>query len=174
MSGETVDTATFGHSADPQLSSLFFTLLPAEIRNLIYHECWKNASTRQHIFTRESSDGEGGDKEWVHVPCLIAPDAEDVRFARFRDTRPVSDENMLWGKRLRSEWCLHWSCEEQVEEYARHENKVQQVLLRRTGARENNGNHESEPRSHPAQEERVHSPLPKSGFLDILRTCKRM
>ncbi|KAK4099707.1 hypothetical protein N658DRAFT_487500 [Parathielavia hyrcaniae] len=118
MARFTADTSTFTQSADPQLSSPFFTVLPAEIRNLIYGEFWKLCSTRQHIVLKQEGDPELGQsvRKWSHVPCITDPEAEDTRFTRFLACDAASPERTLWGIRLKSEWCLHWQCGEQMRQ----------------------------------------------------------
>ncbi|KAK4153011.1 hypothetical protein C8A00DRAFT_44017 [Chaetomidium leptoderma] len=106
MASRTPDTASFGRSADPQLSSLFFTL-PAEIRNLIYQELWHLCSSRQHIVidkgTTEDQELGLSPGQWTHVPCLADPRAEDSRFDQFSASDPSSPEKSIWGERLLSE-----------------------------------------------------------------------
>lgn len=162
MADNTADS--FERTADPQTSSAFFSLLPAEVRNLIYREFWHLTSPRQHIVAEEvvqyaaaarppggrAGGGAGGGGEtrdekapralvWRHVPCITDPRARDVRFESFAAAPLGLPERAQWGARLRSEWCLHWACEE-----------------------------------HDATERRRHRRRTRTGFLDLLGTCKRM
>jgi hypothetical protein len=138
-----IDTKSFHLTADPQLSSPFFSLLPAEIRNLIYAEFWRLSSSRQHI-TLGPYDPPVV-PEWSHLPCITDPGAEDVRMARYAAENDSAAQT-VWGARLRSEWCLHWACEETARD-PRH------LAAGRAGS--------------------IRSST-RTGFLDLLRTCKRM
>ena len=102
-------------TADPQLTSPLFALLPAEIRSLIYIEFWRLSSLRQHIIVDLVPDEQnpGAVKNhWVRVPCITDPSVKDVRFDKYLDTAPSSTERDVWGGRLKTEWCWHWACEE--------------------------------------------------------------
>jgi hypothetical protein len=159
MPSRLVDTATFGHSADPQLSSPFFTILPAEIRNLIYLEVWNLIAPQLHVVKNEIPDeqaAEGFTEQWGHVPCCIEPGAEDIRFDQLGASEPASSARKVWGKRLKSEWCLHWPCEERGQDMFEHAGRM------------------PDPESHSAQEATNGQSPAKSGFLDILTVCKRM
>ncbi|KAK4159839.1 hypothetical protein QBC43DRAFT_221082 [Cladorrhinum sp. PSN259] len=103
--GSSIITST----ASSQSKSPFFTVLPREIRDLIYLELWNSSSRRQHITTQKIT--------WHHVPCRTDPAAEDVRFDSFRQSRSGSLEEAVWLIRLRSEWCLHWACEESTPQW---------------------------------------------------------
>ncbi|KAJ4289433.1 hypothetical protein N0V88_006913 [Collariella sp. IMI 366227] len=99
----------------------FFALLPAEIRNLIYLEYRKLSPTRQHIVlteTEPSPDSKSSDlapsQVWSHIPCITDPRAEDVRLQRYGSTETPRHEKKAWDRRLKSQWCLHWACEEQT------------------------------------------------------------
>lgn len=157
------DTSSSHCFADPQFPSPFFTVLPAEIRNLIYAEFWKLYSARQHIVKRQirgetnpEVDLENFTEQWLHVPCLVDPSAEDIRWSKYINSSPSSEDRRIWGNRLRSEWCLHWACEEQLQSQDR------------TGPAEVASNNEAcaAPKSQP-----VHG---RTGILDLLLTCKRM
>lgn len=169
MPGRTVDTAAFGRSADPQLSSPFFTVLPAEIRNLIYLQVWKLGSPRLHVVKIEAPDG--FTEQWGHVPCRIELDAEDIRFDQLYASDPTSPARKVWGNRLKSEWCLHWPCEELGHDMFEHARRMARQS-RSTG--ECHEGVEAKPESHSAQEP-INDQLPaRAGFLDVLTTCKRM
>ncbi len=102
-------------TADPQLASPLFSLLPPELRSLIYIEFWRLSSLRQHIVVNLVPDEQhpgAVKKHWVHVPCITDPTVKDVRFGNFLDTAPSSTERDAWGDRLKSDWCWHWACEE--------------------------------------------------------------
>ncbi len=106
-------------TADPQLASPLFTLLPPEIRSLIYIEFWRLCSFRQHIIGNLVPDeGHPGavKSQWVRVPCITDATVKDVRFSKFLDTAPSSAERDVWGTRLKSEWCWHWACQEHSED----------------------------------------------------------
>jgi hypothetical protein len=85
---------------------------------------------------------------WSHVPCITDANARDIRFDQWRlDIQ----QRQAWTARLRSEWCLHWACEEASPDW-----KPPLIGLLR---------------------HRLHSPQPKptkTPFLDVLTTCKRM
>lgn len=101
------DRAALAMTADAQIDSPFFTLLPAEIRQLIYIEFWRNdgvGSLRQHITEREG--------RLTRVPCITDPLATDLRYTKFNNSDPGSDERSVWLHRLTTNWTLHWACEE--------------------------------------------------------------
>lgn len=183
MARRIVDTASFDRSADPQLSSPFFALLPAEIRNLIYTEFWHLGPSRQHIVLERLDDKVFNPRppprdappveRWAHTPCVMADPAagdQDVRFGRFLATGPGSPARDVWGKRLKSDWCLHWACEERcgpdVVAIARMRAIPQSTLF------------EEFPAPPPEWDEPIEAPsrkpIPRSGFLDLLRVCKRV
>jgi hypothetical protein len=127
---ETPDRTVFAATADSQIDSPFFTLLPPEIRQLIYVEFWRNdgpGSLRQHITWKKGC--------LTRVPCVTDPLAKDVRYTEFNNSDPGSDERSAWLCRLLTSWALHWACEE--------------AHLARTT-------------------------VPKSSFLPVLLSCKRM
>ncbi|KAK4444882.1 hypothetical protein QBC34DRAFT_169734 [Podospora aff. communis PSN243] len=98
---------TFAAAVNGQGDSPFFSLLPAEIRQLIYAELWRSDDSglsRQHITWKNNS--------WTRVPCITDPLAEDVRYANFMNADPGSDERSTWLHRLMTEWTIHWECEE--------------------------------------------------------------
>jgi hypothetical protein len=169
MASHIIDTASLGRSTDAQLSSHFFTLLPAEVRNLIYVEFWKLCSTRQHIVLKRVDDQDPENscvvEEWSHAPCIADPRAEDTRFDRFGDSDPASPERTLWGLRLKSEWCLHWPCEEQHSKTWRLAKKLHSQISRSRGEGSE---------SLDEDRETACQPLPKAGYFNILTACKRM
>jgi len=150
---QTPNRNEFTATADAQGSSSLFTLLPAEIRQLIYTECWRisgNGSLRQHITTRNDAIDVNPHTRaiyklaWTHAPCITNPDLPDVRYQSFQNANPGTLDRAAWMQRLKTEWCLHWACEE-----------ADIAMLRASGG---NG-----------------LPVPQtSSFLTILRTCKRM
>ncbi|KAK3985176.1 hypothetical protein QBC44DRAFT_163487 [Cladorrhinum sp. PSN332] len=128
------NNTSLASTASSQLKSPFFSALPREIRDLIYLELWNTSSSRrQHITTEKvpistyppptppasSSGSQAKDREvsWHHVPCRTHPAAEDVRFDSFRNSRNGSLQEAVWLIRLRSEWCLHWACEESTSQW---------------------------------------------------------
>ncbi|KAK4144595.1 uncharacterized protein C8A04DRAFT_11351 [Dichotomopilus funicola] len=147
------------HSADSQLSSLFFTHLPAEIRNLIYLEYWKLCSVRQHIFKYRllDNDRESYTEAWAHVPCRADLEAPDTRFEELGQSVNGSPERELWGKRLRSEWCLHWMCEEDAKAVGERMKEAS----------------ESQQDGAPVVVQHSHGPG-NAGILTALLVCKRM
>ncbi|KAK3903018.1 hypothetical protein C8A05DRAFT_33263 [Staphylotrichum tortipilum] len=174
----TTDPDTLHLSADPQLASPFFTL-PAEIRNLIYTEFWHLGPSRQHIVLERVDDKVSSPRppprdavpveRWAHTPCVADPARPDVRFDRFLVTSPVSAARDVWGKRLKSEWCLHWACEERCGPDV--------VAIARMRAQPPSTMWEEFPAPLPEDEHieaPSRAPIPKSGFLDLLRVCKRM
>ncbi|KAL2130022.1 hypothetical protein VTI74DRAFT_6993 [Chaetomium olivicolor] len=207
MASKPIDTSLFHLSASPQLSSPFFALLPAEIRNLIYVEYRKLCSSRQHIVLREdnsqqqqqqpdpaaevsSSSGEPSatpPKVWSHIPCIADPRAEDVRLQKYGSTGLAWPEKKAWGRRLKSDWCLHWACEEQllrphpdlVELYQRRtayltaRRSLSQLLGAQSLQDENEG---QSGEGEESKGEGLGSGLEKQGkaeFLPLLLTCKR-
>lgn len=97
----------FAKTADPQQASPFLSMLPLEIRKMIYEELWRSSGFRQHIFRFKN------DRKFSTCRCITDPDAEDVRFDKFMDM--LSDERVIWNARLKSEWNTHWRCGE-IEE----------------------------------------------------------
>ncbi|KAK4126516.1 hypothetical protein N657DRAFT_310774 [Parathielavia appendiculata] len=161
MATVTVDTSTFGRSMKPQLSSPFFTLLPAEIRNLIYREFWRLCSTRQHIVQQHTVLGQQSDgwvRQWSHVACITDPRAQDTRFDRFLACDSASAERTLWGIRLKSEWCLHWQCEDQ----SMNMSFMAIILGSRPIAEE------------LVKQETASRPSMTTGHFNLLTVCKRM
>jgi hypothetical protein len=101
------DHAAFAATANGQINSPFFTLLPPEIRQLIYIEFWRNdrpGSLRQHITWKNGLV--------IRVPCITDPLAKDVRYTRLKNSVLGSDERSVWSHRLSTKWALHWTCEE--------------------------------------------------------------
>ncbi|KAL2164889.1 hypothetical protein VTH06DRAFT_185 [Thermothelomyces fergusii] len=142
-----IDTSLFHLSADAQSSSPFFAVLPAEIRDLVYIEFWKLSSARLHVVKRQvireispDQDAENPwEDEWLHVPCIIDPRVEESRWGE------------VTGKQSKSEWCIHWPCEEQFP-------PVKAIRHGQSGA-----------------EASASRPIPgQTGFLNLLTTCKRM
>ncbi|GAB1319425.1 hypothetical protein MFIFM68171_09635 [Madurella fahalii] len=162
MARQIPDIALFRRTADPQLSSPFFTLLPAEVRNLIYLEFWKLSSSRQHVHADEVElpqafqpgvDPEPPRLRWSHTRCITNPRARDVRFEEFCRANPGSPEESKWTARLKSEWCLHWECEEQRQRGELDIHGASKKLRDLWFGNSNAG---------------------RGMFLDVLRTCKRM
>jgi hypothetical protein len=102
----------FAATADPQVLSNFFSVLPLEVRQMIYIEFWRLSGLRQHIFARKNSPYK------THAPCIIAQDQEDIRYDRFRAAK--GGEIAMWETRLKSDWCFHWECEELDKSTIKH------------------------------------------------------
>ncbi|KAK4109027.1 hypothetical protein N656DRAFT_847984 [Canariomyces notabilis] len=88
MAGRGPDIALLSRTSNPQLTSLFFTRLPIEIRNLIYLEFWNLSSSRLHIHAEEvqlprtvvpSVDPRSRRLRWSHTRCIADPRAPDAR-----------------------------------------------------------------------------------------------
>lgn len=103
-----------------QSASPFFTRLPYEIRQQIYLDCFRasglpsshpSSQLRQHILLRE-------DGHFTHTPCITSPSSPDVRYAGFRNAPLASLERATWLQRLKTEWCLHWACEEAMLDHS--------------------------------------------------------
>ncbi|KAH6632276.1 hypothetical protein F5144DRAFT_603017 [Chaetomium tenue] len=195
MASLTLNTASFNRSADLQLSSRFFTL-PAEIRNLIYLEFWKLNCARQHIVKHELPEDDhpqGFTEQWSHVPCITDPSAPDTRWPQYADSQPASEERQVWGKRLKSEWCLHWACEEQAGDAAKSTGWIALKKVKRPG--EGNEHADDEFETYPIPPGLGSALLKRSGNLphwtmekgfgqsgrktkagpmSVLTTCKRM
>ena len=176
---------------DPQLSSRFFSL-PSEIRNLIYTEFFRLSYTHQHIDSYEippdpdrldaSPDAEPT-LVWNHVPCITDPGEEDVRSARFSAAEPRTLHHSLWKNRLKSSWCLHWACQEQDAEWVVR--RVKGLLLegkpKPKVEREGQGGGEMAHRVENMVTDLMRDldsvsfkKTPRSRFIDLLTTCKRM
>ena len=94
-------------SADEQLSSLFFTTLPMEVRGLIYTEFWRTSGLRQHITSSSRHSSHGA---IVHSPCLIDETTPDERYAKYLLSASDSKERRDWQLHLKSDWTIHWRC----------------------------------------------------------------
>ncbi|KAK4188276.1 hypothetical protein QBC35DRAFT_382906 [Podospora australis] len=158
----------------PDLQSLspFFTRLPSEVRQLIYREVWRTTSTRQHIGTDRIAHVSHPDNIlstetfWHHVPCRTDPTAPDTRFEEFSQASQGSVAEAVWATRLKSEWCLHWACEEsQIWWLA---NPPGRRLLRL--AEQHNGDLPPG-MGFPGE---IWGSAPKTPFKDVLKVCKRM
>ncbi|KAK0726393.1 hypothetical protein B0T21DRAFT_385662 [Apiosordaria backusii] len=132
-------------TASPQDDSPFFSLLPPEIREMIYQDIWATSGSKQHIYKQNM----GKDKKWSHVPCSADYTAGDTRFERFTQSARGSEEEYQWVKRLKSEWCYHWCCEQSTSKW--HTTQDPKEL----------------------QKEGVRQAAP-SGFMSLLLVCKRM
>ncbi|KAI1453865.1 hypothetical protein F4805DRAFT_461369 [Annulohypoxylon moriforme] len=110
------NTTRMRETADSQFGSLLF-MLPLEIRDMVYAECWKVSGFKQHIFMR--------DDRLTHWPCKLPSDEVDERFYEFQrmleaqnnqrrsHTRSLKlDER--WARRFSSPWQNHWRCEEEM------------------------------------------------------------
>ncbi|KAH8880295.1 hypothetical protein GQ53DRAFT_670239 [Thozetella sp. PMI_491] len=103
------DRVALAQSASPQDQSDLFSRLPSEIRQMIYIEMWRTAgSLSQHVMRKRHST------ELTHVACTTDPGAEDVRYIMFQCSSGL--KRQPWEARCKSEWCLHWACEEASEE----------------------------------------------------------
>ncbi|KAL1841324.1 hypothetical protein VTJ49DRAFT_7161 [Mycothermus thermophilus] len=167
-----IDMAALQLSANPQLASPFFTSFPAEIRNRIYLEIWKLASIRQHIVRTDPS--EPGPTRWGHLPCITTLDVEDMRMDLYMAVDRNDLDRRLWVRRLKSQWCLHWPCEEQGQDYdtlvsGRH---PVAVLERPASTGDQEDDHQAVDHDDGASPVAVQRP--RDGYLDILTTCKRM
>ncbi|KAB5577992.1 hypothetical protein GE09DRAFT_1214205 [Coniochaeta sp. 2T2.1] len=105
---------------NPQTASLFFSILPAEIRHMIYIESWRHdrvhpdsspgdrpSSLKQHIVKRKNSNS------FTHTPCVVSDQtAHDIRSDKLAAFPPPSPHREIWSKRVENEWAVHWPCEE--------------------------------------------------------------
>ncbi|KAK0721589.1 hypothetical protein B0T26DRAFT_699773 [Lasiosphaeria miniovina] len=189
------DYDAYAASANRQSGSRLFKALPAEVRQLIYVECWRASGLRQHVFRRKTPlppvlrDREGRlvrpevdpyqaeEGLWTRASCTTDPCADDVRWPRFCRARPgQSADASMWAARLRSDWCLHWACEEEdtghVDHYRRQNRlsrMLQQDLFWNTPAVHRHYEREIEeapPSDPPARR--------WAGFLPVMLTCKQM
>ena len=116
---------TLAATANRQLSSPFFSLLPPEVRRMIYAQLWRHhrlhpdardqteeRCLKYHIIKHESGDG------YTHTPCVIsdqtAPDLRMQRLAAF------PSNSQVWAERIESDWAIHWPCEEVRKRHATH------------------------------------------------------
>lgn len=191
----TTSSGSLYRNIDPQLPSRFFSL-PSEIRNLIYTEFFRLSSTHQHIDSYEippdpdrleaSPDAEPT-LVWNHVPCITDPGEEDVRSAMFFAAEPRTLHHSLWKNRLKSSWCLHWACQEQDAEWVVR--RVKGLLLEgkpkpkveREGRGRRRGGGEMACRLENMVTDLMRDldsvsgkKTPRSRFIDLLTTCKRM
>lgn len=161
-------------TASPQLTSPLFSLLPREIRDLIYLELWKTSSLRQHITaervhisTYPAPPAQAKEISWHHVPCRTDPTADDVRFDSFRRSRNGSPEEAVWLVRLRSEWCLHWVCEESTAQWM----KTPKAALLQHLAEEDQSGNVAGARCTSGD---IWGTAKPTGFMNTLLVCKRM
>jgi hypothetical protein len=98
-------------SANQQSQCSFFRLLPNEIRQMVYRELWVDAGLVQHIYIQRGA--------YTHRKCLIDHRGPDQRQAELQylwdeewKVDSSSCENPIWRRRLVSQWCNHWRCEE--------------------------------------------------------------
>jgi hypothetical protein len=87
------------------------------VRNLIYHEYWNLSCPRKHILRQEHQHDQGSvSNQWSHTPCTADPRAKDNRFDDDALEAPPPWTNRADSdaapRRLKSEWCWHWPCEE--------------------------------------------------------------
>lgn len=99
--GPEVDPGT----ANTQEPSAFFSVLPLEIRQMIYVEFWRTVGLKQHILLST-----GASSAFTHSPCITDQRAPDVRYEQSQDNDGQGTD--VWERRLRSAWCAHWPCEE--------------------------------------------------------------
>ncbi|KAK1752318.1 hypothetical protein QBC47DRAFT_390262 [Echria macrotheca] len=144
-------------TADAQAQSPFFSLLPAELRQLIYIETWRDpagdGTLRQHITRRrpiESGNDTNSSRSsgLAHAACITDPAALDLRYFKFQRADPGSLEKAAWLQRLKTDWSLHWACEEALIDRT--------AVARELSARD-------------ARKQKHATP-----FLPVLTTCKRM
>lgn len=102
-------------TADPQASSTLFTVLPPEVRRMIFAEVWRHNwhhidfqaegnAFKQHIIKNKSG-------RYVHSPCVVADqNGRDLRSERLRAAQSIRRD--VWIDRIESEWAVHWPCEE--------------------------------------------------------------
>jgi hypothetical protein len=99
-------------TAAQQLQSTFFGLLPREIRDMVYTECWNISGQRQHVFEHEGV--------LTHSRCVLKLGEEDTRnqgFERLWNQHQARGQKGMvrdgkWARRMASTWNEHWRCEE--------------------------------------------------------------
>ncbi|KAK4201049.1 hypothetical protein QBC40DRAFT_172567 [Triangularia verruculosa] len=126
-----------------QDGSPFFSMLPPEIRDMIYQDVWSTIGSKQHIY----KDNE----RWSHVPCIADYSTGDNRFEKFTQSARGSEEEYHWVKRLKSEWCYHWCCEQSTPSWQRIQDERNMLW----------------------KDENVKQASP-SGLMSLLLVCKRM
>ena len=133
-----VDRKGLAATADAQLPSTFFKL-PPEIRRKVYFELWGIAGLKQHVITPK---GRSSERVFASTPCVCDQNGQDSRFDEFHK------DPALWVPRLKSDWCIHWACEE---------------LYRA-----------SDPDQESSDGEAGDGPLQTTPFLSALLACKQM
>ncbi|KAK3939051.1 hypothetical protein QBC46DRAFT_388960 [Diplogelasinospora grovesii] len=98
--------AALSSSADPQLASRLFSVLPAEVRRFIYSELWVSYNPRQHILQVALGPGS---QNLSHRICFQP--GEDTRYADLVAATTAKSRTTYYS-RLKSDWCLHYMCEE--------------------------------------------------------------
>lgn len=97
--------------SSPKSRCSFLRLLPIEVRQMVYMELWVAAGLVQHIYIQRGA--------YTHRPCLIDHRALDERQSEVHrlwnnewEIANFACENATWRRRLVSQWCNHWRCEE--------------------------------------------------------------
>lgn len=111
-------------TADPQLSSPFFSVLPPEVRRMIYVEVWRHNRRHKDEDAREPS-GEGTLKyhiinqksgtsaRFTHSPCVVADqNGHDIRMEMLDSSGQQNLDTDTWTRRIETDWAVHWPCEE--------------------------------------------------------------
>jgi hypothetical protein len=83
--------------------------LPLELRQAIYSQLLPHGI---HLSLRDKQP---------HLSVCVQPDSNHGHWGQERcdaasRTRPYSDPDPVWAKRLQSTWGPHWECEEMVRE----------------------------------------------------------
>ncbi|OIW28268.1 hypothetical protein CONLIGDRAFT_632525 [Coniochaeta ligniaria NRRL 30616] len=112
-------------TANPQLSSSFFSVLPAEIRRMIYVEYWRHnclyEDAGEHTSTGDSTHKYhiinkvrfGSTVRYTHSPCVVSDqNSHDFRMGRLDLARGQDSEVHTWARRIETDWAVHWPCEE--------------------------------------------------------------
>ncbi|KAK4210496.1 hypothetical protein QBC37DRAFT_390448 [Rhypophila decipiens] len=104
----------------PQLQSHFVTMLPREIRDLIYLELWRDTGVRQHILWHNDEDRTKS--HFCRFPCntdftFHDPLQADIEAERTRQGISLGQDlrHRTYTWRLQSPWQSHWACGEAAE-----------------------------------------------------------
>lgn len=111
------DRTAFAAAADAQEPCAFFSTLPLEIRQMIYVEFWRGigsgAGLVQHVLTRVvPPDALQPRGPLGHAPCISDHRALDERHEALKATAADSTDRLAWIRRVKTDWCMHWPCEE--------------------------------------------------------------
>lgn len=99
------------HHPSPSAPCFFLTVLPIELREMVYLELMRPFGDKLHIFERNG--------RFLNAPCISNHEVDDrqdiIDKMRPRGVRDSKYYNApIWSRRLASAWSNHWRCEEKI------------------------------------------------------------